>query len=258
MGQIPISDTNLLTVGDIAEVRMELFEKVLGKYKIRYEAARDFLQRAVDTVVAGADEDFDTLEKIQSLIETLQNATVSHDDLTDVVAAANTVTEGHVDNTKPLQYPELTTVQRDAVVTPRAGMRIYNVTTGQFEEYMNSIWQAADLSTKKYVDDKKLTASITSNASITPTGNAPENEQKITALIVDATLNEPSGTPVDGNTLLFRIYSAAEQTLTWNAIYKPFFEALPTVTIAGKEMYLCFVYNSRVSKWDYVSKVVEI
>ena len=96
------------------------------------------------------------------------------------------------------------------------------------------------------------------SASITPTGNAPENEQKVTALIVGTTLNAPSGTPVDGNTILFRIYSAAAQTLTWNAIYKPFFEALPTATVAGKELYLCFIYNGRSSKWDYVSKVVEI
>lgn len=112
--------------------------------------------------------------------------------------------------------------------------------------------------TKKYVDDKKLTTNVTSSASITSTGNAPENELFVTALVEATTLNEPSGTPVNGNTLIMRIYSAAAQALTWNAIYKPFFEALPTTTTAGKEMYLAFIYNSRTSKWDYVGKTVEI
>jgi hypothetical protein len=114
------------------------------------------------------------------------------------------------------------------------------------------------LATKEYVDDKKLTTNITTSASITPTGNSIENELFVTALLEDASFNAPSGTVINGNTLLFRIYSASAQTLTWDAIYYGFIEPLPTTTLAGKEMYLAFIYNGRASKWDYVAKTLEV
>lgn len=106
-----------------------------------------------------------------------------------------------------------------------------------------------------YVEGFKETTTITSAASVTPTGNALENEVFITALLEDASFNAPSGTVINGNTLLFRIYSASAQTLTWDAIYYGFNEALPTTTIAGKEMYLAFIYNAQSVKWDLVSLV---
>lgn len=72
-GGIPVSDTNLLAPSDYSKVRMELFEKIgTGEYKIRYEAALTFLQLAVAAVVDGADTGFNTLAKIQVLIEELQ------------------------------------------------------------------------------------------------------------------------------------------------------------------------------------------
>lgn len=114
------------------------------------------------------------------------------------------------------------------------------------------------LATKEFVDGQKVISTITTSASITPTGSNRENKQIVTSLTDDTTINAPSGTPVDDNTLLFIIYSAAEQTLTWNAIYYGFIEALPTTTLAGKEMYLAFIYNDRTSKWDCVAKTLEV
>ncbi len=72
MGQIPVDDSNLLTPTDMTKVRMELFEKIGdGTYKVRYQAALTFLQIAIDAVVDGADAAYDTLAKIQALIEPL-------------------------------------------------------------------------------------------------------------------------------------------------------------------------------------------
>jgi hypothetical protein len=99
--------------------------------------------------------------------------------------------------------------------------------------------------------------STASTSTLTPTGNYKENEQYITALAVNLSINIPSGTPLNGNTLVIRIYAAGVQTLTWNAIYKDFTGSLPSATIAGKELYVGCAYNSRSSKWDVLSVILE-
>jgi hypothetical protein len=59
-----------------------------------------------------------------------------------------------------------------------------------------------DFASHKWVNDKKLVTNITSNATLAPTGSAPENELYVTALAEDAEFSAPSGTLVNGNTLL--------------------------------------------------------
>lgn len=39
--------------------------------------------------------------------------------------------------------PRMTSTQRDAIISPVAGLTIYNTTTGQTEEYSGSVWNAA-------------------------------------------------------------------------------------------------------------------
>lgn len=69
-------------------------------------------------------------------------ASVNHNILGGVVPAATGIPDGHIDNSKPLQSPELTTAQRDAVTSPIEGMVIQNTTAGQLEEYQNGSWGA--------------------------------------------------------------------------------------------------------------------
>lgn len=96
-----------------------------------------------------------------------------------------------------------------------------------------------------------------SASSITPTGDARENEEYVTALAANLTINAPSGTAANGNTLLIRIYGASSYTLTLNAIYNDLTGEVPASTVAGKEMYLACIYNSRNSKFDIVGYKVE-
>jgi hypothetical protein len=104
------------------------------------------------------------------------------------------------------------------------------------------------------VDATRLVTNASSSATLTPTGNARENELYVTAQAASATIAAPSGTPVNGNTLLIRIKdNGTARSLTFNAVYSAFAEALPTTTIAGKTMYLGFIYNSQGSKWEFVS-----
>ena len=70
------------------------------------------------------------------------------------------------------------------------------------------------------------------------------------------TINAPSGTPFNGQSLVMRISSAAVQTFAWNAIYQSSTDLpLPTDTSgAGKTDYLGFMYNSIAVKWQVLAK----
>jgi hypothetical protein len=63
----------------------------------------------------------------------------SHANLTNVDRAATGVSAGHIDNSLPFQFPELTTAQRDSV-TPKNGMSCYNTTTNEFNFRKAGVW----------------------------------------------------------------------------------------------------------------------
>ena len=100
----------------------------------------------------------------------------------------------------------------------------------------------------------KSTGSTSDASSITPTGNYPENEYYVTALAQALTINAPSGTAVNGNTLLFRIKdNGTARALTWNAAYTFIGTTKPDTTVAGKIIYIGAIYNSTATKWEVVS-----
>jgi hypothetical protein len=100
----------------------------------------------------------------------------------------------------------------------------------------------------------KKTQSTADASSITPTGNAYENEIYVTALAQALTINAPSGTASNGNTLLIRIKdNATARALTWNAIYTFIGTTKPTTTVAGKILYVGAIYNSTATKWEVIS-----
>ena len=81
----------------------------------------------------------------------------------------------------------------------------------------------------------------------------------LTALAAGATFAAPSGTPVNGNTLLIRIKdNGTARTLAWNSIYRAIGVTIPTTTTASKTLYIGCIYNSIDSKWDVVRVVKQI
>jgi hypothetical protein len=112
-----------------------------------------------------------------------------------------------------------------------------------------------------YVSDANVNTynenSIASNATWSPAGDSRDNFYDITAQAAAVTtINAPSGTPANHNTLLIRVTSDASNRAIggWNAIYRAGTNlALPTTTTASKTMYIKFIYNSTASKWDLVS-----
>jgi hypothetical protein len=77
-----------------------------------------------------------------------------------------------------------------------------------------------------------------------------------TAVAGTLTIGAPTGTPVDGQRLMFRIRCVNAQTLSWNVIFSGSTDlALPTTTSSGSKYdYVGFMYNSTQTKWNIVAK----
>ena len=101
------------------------------------------------------------------------------------------------------------------------------------------------------------TTSVASGSSLTPNSNTTDL-YTITALAETCTINNPSGSPVDGQVLNIRIKdNGSARALFWGAAYRAVGVTLPGVTVALKTMYLGNIYNSTASKWDVIAKVQE-
>ena len=114
-------------------------------------------------------------------------------------------------------------------------------------------------SSTNILTNKKITDRVTTIADAsTPSPSADNDDMYIlTALSQTATFNGPAGTATQGQKLLIRIKdNGTARTLAWNAIYRASSDlSLPTTTIAGKTLYLGFIYNSTDTKWDLVSRM---
>jgi len=100
-------------------------------------------------------------------------------------------------------------------------------------------------------------STTTSTATLTPS-IASYDQYNLTALATGLTVNAPTGSPTDGDRLVFRILdNGSSQTLTWNAAYRAIGFSLPSATTASKLMYVGTIYNANASKWDVVAVVVQ-
>jgi hypothetical protein len=105
----------------------------------------------------------------------------------------------------------------------------------------------------------KRVATVASTNSLTINGDAVDM-YTITALNEAITVNEPTGTETEGQTLLIRIKdNGTARGITWNAAFRAGTDIpLPTTTVLSKTMYCSFVWNSTDSKWDFVGYVDNI
>lgn len=97
------------------------------------------------------------------------------------------------------------------------------------------------------------TSTTTSAASIDP-NIASFDQYAVTAQAVALAINAPTGTPVDGNKLMFRILdNGSPRAITWNGTYTPLGVTLPTTTTANKMTYVGCVYNAANTRWDVIA-----
>lgn len=108
---------------------------------------------------------------------------------------------------------------------------------------------------RRFVQDKRV-VSIASSGTPTPDADSTEIFE-VTALAANATFAAPTGTPVDGQTLIFRITdNGVARTLAFNAKYRFSSELIaPTTTIIDKTLYMGFIYNEPDDKWDCLAIV---
>jgi hypothetical protein len=103
----------------------------------------------------------------------------------------------------------------------------------------------------------KRVVSTASATSVTPNSDTTDILiQANTEPIGTLTINAPTGSPVNGQTFVFRLSSTAVQTFAWNAIYQGSTDSpLPSASSgAGKTDYMGFIYNTSNSKWQMLAK----
>jgi hypothetical protein len=80
------------------------------------------------------------------------------------------------------------------------------------------------------------------------------DQYAFTALASALQINAPTGTPVDGNRLIFRLLDdGTSRALTWNGTYTPIGVTLPTSTTISKTTYVGCIYNANNTRWDVVA-----
>lgn len=98
---------------------------------------------------------------------------------------------------------------------------------------------------------------VADGTTFTPTADTADvNTQDNTQATGNLTMAAPTGTPVDGQKIIFEITSVDVQTFVWNAIYRGSVDlALPaSSTGSDKTDYMGFIYRSADTKWDLLAK----
>jgi hypothetical protein len=80
-----------------------------------------------------------------------------------------------------------------------------------------------------------------------------DNIVVITDQATGLTLDNPSGTPVQGQALFYRIKdNGVSRTVAYGSQFRAIGVTLPTSTTISKTIYLGCIYNSTESKWDVI------
>lgn len=101
---------------------------------------------------------------------------------------------------------------------------------------------------------------ITSAATLTPSADDTD-QYVVSALSTPATIAIPTGTPTQGQKLIFRIKdNGSARALTWTTTaggYRGIGILLPTTTEASKTLYVGCIYNITDGYWDVLAVAQE-
>lgn len=123
-----------------------------------------------------------------------------------------------------------------------------------------NLWQTTSGAVRRqiqYAGGKRVTA-IASATSMTPNMDTTDVASMVNTQAAGTfTINNPSGTPVDGQALVIRLRATNAQTFSWGTKYRGSTDlSLPSVSPSGdKWIYLGFLYNSTDDKIDIVSSI---
>jgi hypothetical protein len=183
-------------------------------------------------------------------------ATNSGDDVTvNVSAGTGTVTSvaATVPSFLSVAGSPITTSGTLAITLSGTALPIANGGTGATTLAGASIatYSGTETLTNKRIDPRVTSAA--SASSLTPDISASD-VYAFTALAAGLTINAPTGTPVDGNKLIFRLLdNGTSRALTWNATYTVIGVTLPTATTISKTTYVGCIYNANNTRWDVIA-----
>ena len=93
--------------------------------------------------------------------------------------------------------------------------------------------------------------SATSTATLAPV--ATDRQLVLTAQAAALAVSAPTGSPQNGDKMLFAVKdNGTARAITWNAIYVACGSTPPATTVAGKWVYVGFIYNTTASKYHCV------
>ena len=103
---------------------------------------------------------------------------------------------------------------------------------------------------------------VTAASYTTDTGTSLDvstcDQFEITAQAGALKFNNPSGTPLGGQKLVIRIKdNGTARAITYDTQFRGIGVELPDTTVAGKTLYMGFIYNSNDTKWDLVASAQE-
>lgn len=146
--------------------------------------------------------------------------------------------------------PGVGTVTSVATGTGLTGGPITSSGTLSIDSTVATLTGTQTLSNKRI--DPRVTTAATAT-SLTPS-IATADVYAYTALASGLTINAPTGTPLDGDKLIFRLLdNGTARALTWDATYTVIGTVLPTTTVISKTTYVGCMYNANNTRWDVIA-----
>jgi len=184
-------------------------------------------------------------------------ATNSGDDVTVTVSGGGSGTVTSVAATVPsflsVSGSPITTSGTLAITLSGTALPIANGGTGATTLVGASIatYSGTETLTNKRIDPRVTSAA--SASSLTPDISVSD-VYAYTALAAGLTINAPTGTPLDGDKLIFRLLdNGTSRSLTWNGTYTVIGVTLPTATTISKTTYVGCIYNANNTRWDVIA-----
>lgn len=120
----------------------------------------------------------------------------------------------------------------------------------------NTMIADGSISKSKFAADAKIivkTYSAASPTSLTPNADSYD-VFAVTNLNSDMSVANPTGTPVDGQGIMFRIKdNGTAHNISWGNKFRTIGITIPTNTIAGKMTYVAARWNDPAQLWDVIS-----
>lgn len=160
-----------------------------------------------------------------------------------------------LDGTGGITPPQWTTASRPA--NPTNAQLGFNTTLNYYEWY--------DTRSSSWIPVGQTLISVTSantSGNITPNANTT-TQLNLDGLTGNVSILAPTGSPIDGQRLLFRIEDngVAQRTITWTTTgsgsYREVGVVLPTATTLTKTTYVGTIYNATDIRWDVIAVAVQ-